>query len=49
MLLKFATPFLIIFNAPGLYNSEMVVLFGVGDLILLFTRFNFPPGYVGFV
>lgn len=45
MLFKFVTPFLIIFNAPGTYNSEMVVLFGVGDIILLFSRYNYPTGY----
>ncbi|CAD8205602.1 unnamed protein product [Paramecium octaurelia] len=49
MLFKFVTPFLIIFNAPGTYNSEMVVLFGVGDLILLFSRYNYPTGYNNFI
>lgn len=45
MLFKFVIPFLIIFNSPGTYNSEMVVLFGVGDIILLFSRYNYPTGY----
>ncbi|CAK86810.1 unnamed protein product (macronuclear) [Paramecium tetraurelia] len=49
MLFKFVIPFLIIFNAPGTYNSEMVVLFGVGDLILLFSRYNYPKGYNNFI
>lgn len=49
MFYKLVLPFLIIFNAPGNFNSEMIVLIGVGFLIILYFRYAYPSGYNNYV